>query len=1393
ISDISSLSNLTSLTRLNLSDNGIWDISALSGLTSMTTLSLTNQQINNTIINYQESIVLPNKVTDLTGALVAPATISDNGVYAAPNITWNLPAYKTDVNYTFTRAVTLGAASGTFSGTVTQPLEDVPTKYQVIFDVDGVESGEQVDEGSLIIEPEAPTKEGYTFTGWYDAKTGGNKWDFSTDTMPAQDLTLYAQFSVNSYQATFDVDGTTTEETIVYQGLLREPEAPMKEGYTFTGWYDAKTGGNKWDFTTNTMPARDFTLYAQFSVNSYQATFDVDGTTTEESVAYQALLTEPTAPTKEGYTFTGWYDAKTGGTKWDFTTNTMPARDLTLYAQFSVNSYQATFDVDGATTEETVDYQALLTEPTAPTKEGYTFTGWYDAKTGGTKWDFTTNTMPARDLTLYAQFSVNSYQATFDVDGTTTEETVAYQELLTEPEAPTKDGYTFTGWYDAKTGGTKWDFTTNTMPARNLTLYAQFSVNSYQATFDVDGTTFTEETVAYQELLTEPTEPTKEGYTFTGWYDEQIGGTEWNFSTNVMPARDLTLYAQFSINSYQATFDVDGTTTEETVTYQELLTEPEAPTKEGYTFTGWYDAKTGGTEWDFSVNTMPARDLTLYAQFSINSYQATFDVDGTTTEETVDYQGLLTEPTAPTKEGYAFTGWYDAKIGGTEWNFSTNVMPAHDITLYAQFSVNSYQATFDVDGTTTEETVAYQELLTEPAAPTKEGYTFTGWYDAETGGNKWDFSVNTMPARDLTLYAQFSVNSYQATFDVDGTTTEETVDYQGLLTEPTAPTKEGYTFTGWYDAKTGGNKWDFTTNTMPARDLTLYAQFSVNSYQATFDVDGTTTEETVAYQELLTEPTAPTKEGYTFTGWYDAKTGGNKWDFTANTMPARDLTLYAQFSVNNYQATFDVDGTTTEETVAYQELLTEPTAPTKEGYTFTGWYDAKTGGTKWDFTTNTMPARDITLYAQFSVNTYQAAFDVDGTTYTEETVTYQSLLTEPVEPTKADHTFIGWYDAKTGGNKWDFSTDRMPARDITLYAQFSANSYQVTFDMDGTTTEETVAYQGLLTEPTAPTKEGYTFTGWYDAKTGGNKWDFSTDTMPAHDLTLYAQFSAISYQVSFEVNGTITEESVAYQELLTEPEAPTKEGYTFTGWYDAETGGNKWDFSTDTMPAHDLTLYAQFSMNSYKTTFNVDGTTTEETVAYQELLTEPTAPTKEGYTFTGWYDAKTGGTEWDFSTDTMPAHDLTLYAQFSINNYTATFDVDGKTTTQTVNYHGLLTKPTDPTKEGYTFTGWYDAKIGGNKWDFNTNTMPAENLTLYAQFSKDSSTDGGNNVPGQGPDNRPDSGKPNNPDHASPIVQITPNELPKMGDSSSFSWTLIGIAFLSFGTLLLVRRKKKAA
>ncbi|MBC2017271.1 LPXTG cell wall anchor domain-containing protein [Listeria seeligeri] len=267
IKDISSLSELSNLTELTLTDNQISDISALADLSNLEELYVTDQTITNEPLTFQTNIVINNTIKDENGALVTPLDISDNGSYTSPNITWNLPAYTDEVNYTFEQTGSIGNGPFYFTGTVYQPLEEVPATYNVIFDIDGVQNSEEVVVDALLEEPAAPTKEGYTFTGWYDAKTGGEKWDFATDKMPAKDITLYAQFSINNYQAIFDVDGTTTSQTVNYQSLLTKPTDPTKEGYTFTGWYDAKTGGNKWDFSMDKMPANDITLYAQFSKN----------------------------------------------------------------------------------------------------------------------------------------------------------------------------------------------------------------------------------------------------------------------------------------------------------------------------------------------------------------------------------------------------------------------------------------------------------------------------------------------------------------------------------------------------------------------------------------------------------------------------------------------------------------------------------------------------------------------------------------------------------------------------------------------------------------------------------------------------------------------------------------------------------------------------------------------------------------------------------------------------------------------------------------------------------------------------------------------------------------------------------------------------------------------
>ncbi|EDN8189261.1 LPXTG cell wall anchor domain-containing protein [Listeria monocytogenes] len=200
--------------------------------------------------------------------------------------------------------------------------------------------------------------------------------------------------------------------------------------------------------------------------------------------------------------------------------------------------------------------------------------------------------------------------------------------------------------------------------------------------------------------------------------------------------------------------------------------------------------------------------------------------------------------------------------------------------------------------------------------------------------------------------------------------------------------------------------------------------------------------------------------------------------------------------------------------------------------------------------------------------------------------------------------------------------------------------------------------------------------------------------------------------------------------------------------------------------------------NTFTVTFDVDGVTTNEVIEETTLLEEPTAPSKEGYTFTGWYDAKTGGNKWDFTADKMPAEDITLYAQFSINNYTVTFDIDGNAATQNVEYQAFLKEPTPPKKTGYTFNGWYDAPQNGTKWDFTTDKMPAKNITMYAQFTK-------NNEPSNNKSNG-NKGGANNPGSSSDNkVNIT---LPPTGDNSDIFPFVIGILLLGIGLFKLCKK-----
>ncbi|EHE4682994.1 leucine-rich repeat domain-containing protein [Listeria monocytogenes] len=194
VSDISPLASLSNLTEVYLEENQISDVSPLAKLHNLSIVALTNQTIINQPAFYQNKPVVPNVVKGPSGELIAPDTISDNGTYTSPNLTWDLNSYINNVSYTFNQSVTFKNTTAPFSGTVTQPLTEV---YTAVFDVDGEQTSLTVGVNELIEEPAAPIKEGYIFDGWYDAKTDGNKWDFGVDKMPASDITLYAKFIEN--------------------------------------------------------------------------------------------------------------------------------------------------------------------------------------------------------------------------------------------------------------------------------------------------------------------------------------------------------------------------------------------------------------------------------------------------------------------------------------------------------------------------------------------------------------------------------------------------------------------------------------------------------------------------------------------------------------------------------------------------------------------------------------------------------------------------------------------------------------------------------------------------------------------------------------------------------------------------------------------------------------------------------------------------------------------------------------------------------------------------------------------------------------------------------------------------------------------------------------------
>ena len=365
---------------------------------------------------------------------------------------------------------------------------------------------------------------------------------------------------VSKYKLTYMVNGTEYKSYEIEEGTNIIPETyPTKEGYTFSGWSELPS----------TMPSKDVTVMGTFTINKYKLTYYVDGIEYKSyNIEYGASVTPEAEPTKQYYTFSGW----------SWIPGQMPANDVTVTGSFIANKYKLTYIVDGEEYKSyEVEYNTYISPESYPTKEGYTFLGWSDIPT----------TMPAEDLTVTGTFTINKYKLIYKVDG---EEyrvyEIEYGSIITPEAAPSREGYVFSGW----------SWVPSTMPAEDVTVTGSFIAKKYKLIYIVDGVEYKTYDIETGTYITPEAEPTKEGYTFSGWSD----------IPETMPTNEVYVVGKFTINKYKITYVIDGVVFKtEDVEYGSTITPPNPGDHEGYDFA-----------WEDYPATMPAEDILIYGTYT---------------------------------------------------------------------------------------------------------------------------------------------------------------------------------------------------------------------------------------------------------------------------------------------------------------------------------------------------------------------------------------------------------------------------------------------------------------------------------------------------------------------------------------------------------------------------------------------------------------------------------------------------------------------------------------------------------------------------------------------------------------------------------------------------------
>ncbi|MCD8041188.1 MAG: leucine-rich repeat protein [Clostridia bacterium] len=534
------------------------------------------------------------------------------------------------------------------------------------------------------------------------------------------------------------------------------------------------------------------------------------------------------------------------------------------------------------------------------------------------------------------------------------------------------------------------------------------------------------------------------------------------------------------------------------------------------------------------------------------------------------------------------------------------------------------------------------------------------------------------------------------------------------------------------------------------------SQYTVtyNANGGVFSDDEETYMQTVSANSTLTAPTSPTREGYSFAGWATSKNGSTMWSFSSDKVTA-DITLYASWTEKS-AAILSVDNATIDgsdillvvssstESVSlssivvcssdsswklYYDKLGQTEIPTKIAASLTG--ELNSGDNVFYIVVTSSDGTQVNLYTLTVHRSYAVnVLYYNGSSLLKTVTAYTGYTFDAdYKPSITGYTFNYWKTTSSGSTKYTATT---LWDNLSLYASTTANTYTVTYDVNGgdelTETTATVTYDNSYTL-TVPTRTNYTFSGWYIGSTqltnsngkSLSAWNYTSDK------TLTAKWTGNSYSVTLYRSdssaGTVTGNgNHSYTSSVTIT-ATTNNGYTWVGWYDENNELVTTELSyTFEMPAEDVVYTAKWTYYTLTTAANDSeaGSVTEYSEAKITVgnTVTITATTNSGYTWVGWYDENNELVTTELSyTFEMPEENVTYTAKWSKVTVVANNSDYGTVTTLTDTYlPGDEVTITATTNSGYTWVGWYNGDTQLTTEFSYTFEMPAENVVYTAKW-----------------------------------------------------------------------------